>query len=292
MLRREFLRGLCSCGAALAGPHSATGQSLTSFFCATEDTIVRPEQLAPRPVVPSVAPPIATTPATPATVPDMMLTPYGTAFRDSRWLNVDGLAPNSGKIILGVHFLEGNAALQKRVADAARSWLVGSIAGKLDFDFSVPIEKSQIRIAFDPGDGNYSIIGRYALRQNKSQKTMNLGDPFSPVIEHEFGHALGLEHEHMFPNAIRWRPEVVIADMLKQKWSAEVTTAQILKRHPGTTACIGDPTFNRDSVMMYPIGKNWGQVQDASGNWKEFVSDGLNNISARDLACVRGLYNT
>ena len=62
-----------------------------------------------------------------------------------------------------------------------------------------------IRITFDPTLGNWSYVGALTSSVSPSAATMNLGwvldsttdQPFEKgVILHEFGHALGLTHEH------------------------------------------------------------------------------------------------
>ena len=62
-----------------------------------------------------------------------------------------------------------------------------------------------LRITFDSGAGNWSFLGTLAQNVPPAQATMNLGwvldspdpQPFEKgLILHEFGHALGLTHEH------------------------------------------------------------------------------------------------
>ena len=67
----------------------------------------------------------------------------------------------------------------------------------------------QIRISFDTGDGSWSYIGMNAKIVDAAKSTMNLSriDPdtetTSPrengLILHEFGHMLGMLHEHRSP---------------------------------------------------------------------------------------------
>ncbi len=291
MDRRQFLQS-CACmsGATLIlGPSLAQAPS-RRFVCTTPDSFLRQDELPSDPISPGSQPSGATQPVTPADV-DFRPTPYGTAFRKNCWLSTDGLTPSSDKITLGVFFMAGDQATQQRVIDGANRWLQGNIPKKIAFDFSASQEKSHIRITFDSGIGSFSLVGRENLFAPKTKRTMNLEDPYSPTIEHEFGHALGLEHEHMFPGAVRWNPEKVIADMLDYKWSPKTTTEQILQRLPATTACVGDPKFNKDSVMMYPVLEGWGEYKDDNGVWRELISAGGKNIHPRDLACIRGLYN-
>lgn len=67
---------------------------------------------------------------------------------------------------------------------------------------------SDIRIYFDPADGSWSLVGSDCSDAKASEATMNLGwvedtpdtEPKErAVILHEFGHVLGMLHEHQSP---------------------------------------------------------------------------------------------
>ncbi|RYG36955.1 MAG: hypothetical protein EON93_04385, partial [Burkholderiales bacterium] len=66
-------------------------------------------------------------------------------------------------------------------------------------------EKSQVRIAFDPGGASWSFVGTQALGVPDGQPTMTLPGPDRGLlgahqILHEFGHTLGLKHEEEHPD--------------------------------------------------------------------------------------------
>lgn len=77
---------------------------------------------------------------------------------------------------------------------------------------------AQIRVTFTQGAGSYSYLGTQALNRPSNSETMNFGwfndsttdTEFSRTTIHEFGHALGMIHEHQHPLAnIPWDKEKV-----------------------------------------------------------------------------------
>ncbi|MBX3520795.1 MAG: hypothetical protein KF835_12355 [Xanthobacteraceae bacterium] len=212
------------------------------------------------------------------------ITPFGAVYLSDRWRKSDGLTPNSDKITLGIHFMGGDNAKREAVRTAAPKWLEGDLGNLIAFQFDVPIQKSQIRISFSSQEGNHSLVGRDAARY-PGYRTMNLIDVEEPIILHEFGHALALQHEHLHPTSgIVWNEQVVINEM-KQRfgWSAQYTRMNILNRLTSEAACVGDPTMDRQSIMMYPIPEHWTQ---------NFSSDWIDHISDRDRKCLIGVYRT
>lgn len=61
------------------------------------------------------------------------------------------------------------------------------------------------------GQGSWSYLGTDATRVPKESFTMNLGFVDRPTVLHEFGHSLGLIHEHQspFPGGFEWDRENV-----------------------------------------------------------------------------------
>ena len=80
---------------------------------------------------------------------------------------------------------------------------------------------------------------------------------YSSVVLHEFGHMLGMIHEHQSPaGGIRWNRQRVIDDCWRtQGWDAEQVQRQIFDRYPReqTQFTHLDPT----SIMMYAFPKDW-----------------------------------
>ena len=143
------------------------------------------------------------------------ITPYGVGFVRDRWRLGDGIQSGHPElIVLGVSFLGGSDDAKALVRQVAPEWLLGANPPPVSFRFDVPVQDSQLRIAFEPGKGNWSQIGRGNLALPKDQPTMNIADLDSWVLRHEFGHALGLRHELLHPDLpFQWNEAVVIAEV-------------------------------------------------------------------------------
>ena len=93
---------------------------------------------------------------------------------------------------LGVRFMGGTANQQATAREQAGWW---AQAANLKFDFN-NAPNAEIRIAFDSSDGAWSYIGTDCRSIPVNQPTMNLGFLDGGTTAHEFGHAIGLAHEH------------------------------------------------------------------------------------------------
>ena len=218
------------------------------------------------------------------------LTPYGTARVQDSWTPAHGLTPGSDLITLGVAFCDGAQSQQLAVETAAAKWLTNGMEKKVAFTFGSPPDKAQIRVTFT-GDKNWSAIGRHALDIDTAP-TLYLTNVSPNVIMHEFGHALGLQHEHLFPKSpIRWNEDFVIEEMKKiAGWPASTTRKEILQALSTDAICLGDASFNVTSIMMYPISSGWAEIQDETGTWKPFLPDQPTGISDRDFSCLKSIY--
>ncbi len=108
-----------------------------------------------------------------------------------------------------IRFIGGTAQQRNVVTQFAPHWTQHA---NLKFIFD-DAPNAQIRIAFNGNDGAWSYIGKDALNIPLDQPTMNLGWQDEGVVLHEFGHAIGMIHEHQNPiaNPIQWNKPNVIA---------------------------------------------------------------------------------
>ena len=129
--------------------------------------------------------------------------------KDSKWQPGDTIS---------ISFLDGTDAQKALVRRFAVEWVTN--LANLRLSWETP-PNTDVRISFKYS-GSWSVIGTTAKNIPKNQPTMNFGwltqdvsdEEARRVILHEFGHALGLIHEHQNPvNKIKWNKPAVIADL-------------------------------------------------------------------------------
>lgn len=151
-----------------------------------------------------------------------------------------------------------SARVADRIEHYAHLW---SNHANIRFQF-VMQGAADIRIGFDPALGSRSQLGAYAKRIPDSQSTMNFGwlnedtdeTEFSRVVLHEFGHALGMIHEHQHPHAdIPWNTEAVYAYYAQQTppWDRDKVDVHVL--HAYSQSRFNADVYDRESIMHYWI---------------------------------------
>jgi serralysin len=166
-----------------------------------------------------------------------------------------------------VRFLDGAPELRARVQAVAEQWTGPDMANvRFQFLDETDTGDADVRIAFVPGDGSWSYLGTMCQQIPASEQTMNYGwltpdsddDEVHRVVAHEFGHALGLIHEHQNPDKpISWNREAVVADLSgpPNNWDAETIENNIFKRYE--PAEVTTTPTDKDSIMMYPVPATW-----------------------------------
>ena len=175
--------------------------------------------------------------------------PRGAVITNKKWAN--------GSVIT-VGLYGGTAKVRSKVMQYAQEW---SKYANITFKF-VTSGTPQIRVSFVDGAGSYSYIGTDALRQPTNQETMNFGwfndstsdTEFSRTTIHEFGHALGMIHEHQHPlAAIPWDKEKVYTYYggYPNYWSRAQVDTNLFEKYSTTQTQYS--AYDTQSIMHYSI---------------------------------------
>jgi hypothetical protein len=180
---------------------------------------------------------------------------------------------------LHVRFMDGTAREKAIAQEQARWWMeVANI--RFVFDNA---RNAEIRIRFDENKGAWSYVGTDCKGIPINKPTMNLGFLDGGTAAHEFGHAIGLSHEHQNPKGgIQWNEEVVIRELAKPPncWDEATTRHNVLNKYSADQ--ILGTEFDPDSIMLYFFPASWtlngiGTKQNdvLSRMDKEFVAGAL-----------------
>ena len=188
-----------------------------------------------------------------------------------------------------VSFMEGDPELRDRVKAVAEQWTAPDLAN-LAFQF-VDQGDAEIRIAFLEGDGSWSYLGTECRDIPADEATMNYGwlttdspdDELQRVVLHEFGHALGLIHEHQNPEGgIDWNVPAVLADLggPPNNWDEQTARHNVLDHYQPDE--VTATTVDAESIMMYAIPAAW--TNDG------FSADMNTDLSEKDKELIRSVY--
>ena len=170
---------------------------------------------------------------------------------------------------LKIRFLGGTASQQAIVKEQAGWWMEHA---NLHFEFN-DAPDAEIRIAFNTNDGAWSYIGTDTANIPQNQPTMNLGFLDGGTAAHEFGHTIGLAHEHQNPaGGIEWNEEVVIHDLSGPPnfWNEAQIRHNVLDKY--SVDQIRGTEFDPDSIMLYFFPDSW--VKNGKGTKaNEVLSD-------------------
>lgn len=158
-----------------------------------------------------------------------------------------------------ISFIGGTTQQREFVKFWANKW---TEVINIKFDW-IDFTSGTIRIAF-ADDGSWSYIGTECKEIQQGYPTMNFGwidddiktNDGSTVL-HEFGHALGLHHEHQNPlGGIQWNRNAVIKALSgpPNNWTIEEIEWNVLNKTGGETEYT---SFDPDSIMLYRFPKEW-----------------------------------
>jgi hypothetical protein len=160
-----------------------------------------------------------------------------------------------------VKFLNGDDFVKNKVKEFASYW---KFYANINFIFVESYENADIKIGFrwDGDTSSWSNLGRQCRLLPQNQPTMNFGwfnsntsdVDFERVITHEFGHALGLVHEHQSPASnIQWNKPVVYNYYLTNnpKWTKEDVDRNIIDKYD--IASTNSSNYDPFSIMQYSI---------------------------------------
>jgi len=181
----------------------------------------------------------------------LMATAKAVALKTNKW------KPNQ---VLHCRFLDGNNTIKQRVQDIAKEW---ENYCNITFQFDNS-PNAEVRISFGYYDrnrdtGSWAYCGTDIYKIPLSQPTVNLGwfedhPNDNGVVLHEFGHILGLVHEHQNPDTvIQWNTDEVYKAYAgpPNYWDASTTYTNILMKYDTTQ--IQTDGYDPNSIMHYPF---------------------------------------
>lgn len=170
------------------------------------------------------------------------------------------ILPNE-RLQIGVSFLPSGTGSLPSAAETSRLLAIANRWGRVAHVEFVPVKIGNIRVRLTNSNVSVSAIGKGALKISRLNPTMELGllRPLDPnedewIVFHEFGHALGLVHEHQ--NSSIERPQVCwrIDKVTEAIGNGDVAQAFVAQfSGPAYTKRRYDPL----SVMCYRAPSEW-----------------------------------
>ena len=218
---------------------------------------------------------------------------------------------------LHVAFMDGTEHQKQWVEHIINTYMQPFMTD-IKFIWNVPLKDAHIRISFRKKGQAYSYIGTQALSIPRHRETMNLGwidddedydniafKNTGIVVLHEFGHAIGMIHEHQNPmnNPIVWNKPKVYNDAKKLiGWGKQAVDTNIFmlygsqelcKKATTRTArnrfCSGTMTngssYDPTSMMHYFYPQSW-MISGGQGIQKNTT------MSELDKDWIRRMYST
>lgn len=155
---------------------------------------------------------------------------------------------------LRVKFLGGTPDQQELAIEQANWW---TRTANLDFEV-VTDGDADIRVTFDELDGAWSYVGTDNREIPQDEPTMNLGFMDGGTAGHEFGHAIGMAHEHQNPRGgIEWNEAEVIRDLSgpPNNWDEAQIRHNVLRKYSADQ--VNGTEFDPESIMLYAFPASW-----------------------------------
>jgi len=185
---------------------------------------------------------------------------------------------------LKVTFLDGSDSLQERVSTVAREWEQHC---SIRFSFGQFIEPDiTIRMEGDIPDYS-SFVGNESKKESPSMSLVGIenenDENFRSIVLHEFGHALGLIHEHQNPHFnFPWNEEVVYKYYWdNHQWDKDCVDMNIIYRYEFDQ--VNATEFDSLSIMIYHIPDGFLEDTSVSFDWTY-------EISERDIELIGNIY--
>ena len=184
-----------------------------------------------------------------------------------------------------VRFIGGSPYVRGKVTQYAKAW---EAYANITFSFVADNAPADIKIAFED-DGSWSYIGTGSRDQSVS---MNFGwfdentdeSDFRGTTLHEFGHALGLNHEQSHPDAnIPWNKQAVYDDLggAPNYWSKETVDYNVFSVE--SRQGLSYNAYDQASIMHYPVYASWTTNNIA-------IAPNNTTLSAGDIAYMKTYY--
>ena len=167
--------------------------------------------------------------------------------------------------VLNVYFVDWKDYPEDLLANIIATANTWHLYCGIYFKGTTNIARSQIRVSLSDGGYSSAIGLETTMPTYKNKVTMHLQGlnnlldkkKFKRVILHEFGHALGLEHELLHPNSkIPWnKDEMYKHYKISDGWEPEEVDKNIFTPLDPAHYKIY-PEFDGSSIMVYAIPKN------------------------------------
>ena len=204
-----------------------------------------------------------------------------------------------------VSFLGGTPEARKKIARYAAGWTEAGANLKFDFGQTSPDgdcrvyrrgDRSQVRISFSR-PGYFSLIGTDCTNAPEPMETMNfhqfdINPPnetmFKTIVLHEFGHLIGLSHEHQHHRIdCDWNWQVLYRELAgpPNNWSRQQIDFNMKQINYLTNPRITATPHDKKSIMHYSFPARYFNSENSPCHIPQ-----NSELSDTDKAAARTLY--